>query len=71
MQKKLYRSINNKVIAGVLGGLAEYFGHDPVVWRIGAIILFILSGFMPLALIYAIAWVIIPEDPGIAYTVDE
>ena len=69
--KKLYRSKENKIIAGVLGGFAEYFEHDPVAWRIGAVILFILTGFMPLVLVYVILWAIIPVNPGVAYTVEK
>ncbi len=67
--KRLHRSKQNKVLGGVSAGLAEYFDQDPVLWRIGAIVLFILTGFMPLALIYALAWLIIPENSGGAYTV--
>lgn len=70
MTKKLYRSKQNKVLGGVCAGLAEYFDQDPVVWRIGAIVLFILTGFMPLTLIYVLAWLIIPENSGVEYTVE-
>lgn len=71
MQKRLYRSRKQRIIAGVCGGLAEYFGHDVVLWRIGLIVLFVLTGFMPLALIYLIAWVVIPEAPEFEYVVRE
>jgi phage shock protein C len=37
--KKLCRSKNNKVIAGVCGGIAEYFSIDPVIVRILAIVI--------------------------------
>lgn len=70
MKKRLYRSKNDKLIAGVCAGLAEYFDQDPVMWRLGAIVLLVLTGVMPLALIYLIAWVIIPEDSGVRYTVE-
>lgn len=70
MKKRLYRSKDNKMIAGVCAGLAEYFDQDPVLWRLGAIVLLVLTGFMPLTLIYLIAWVIIPEDTGVRYTVE-
>lgn len=70
MKKRLYRSKNDKLIAGVCAGLAEYFDQDPVMWRLGAIVLLVLTGVMPLALIYLIAWVIIPEDTGVRYTVE-
>ena len=35
MEKRLYRSMNNKMIAGVCGGVAEYFGLDPALVRLG------------------------------------
>lgn len=60
--KRLYRS-KNKIVGGVLAGLAEYFGHDPVLWRLGFIVLLFITGLMPFALIYLVAWVIIPEAP--------
>ena len=38
-KKKLYRSRNNKWIAGVCGGIAEYAGIDPIIVRVLAIII--------------------------------
>ena len=61
--KKLYRSRKNKVIAGVCGGLGEYFNIDPVVIRIIAVILFLWGGSGILA--YIIAWIIIPWEEEI------
>ncbi|MDL2363367.1 MAG: PspC domain-containing protein [Patescibacteria group bacterium] len=60
--KKLYRSVKNKKIAGVCGGIAEYFNIDPTLVRIGAFILLLpggLPGFIP----YVIMWVIVPTAP--------
>jgi phage shock protein C len=62
MTKRLYRS-NNKLVGGVLAGFAEYFDQDPVFWRLGFIVLLLLTGLMPFLLIYIIAWVIIPQRP--------
>ena len=60
MNKKLYRSRSNRVIAGVCGGLAQYLGIDPTVVRlIMALVTFV--GGMSL-LVYLIAWLIIPEE---------
>ena len=58
---KLYRSRNNRVIAGVAGGLGEYFNVDPVIVRL----LFVLLGFAGGngLLVYVIAWILIPERP--------
>jgi phage shock protein C len=64
MHKRLYRS-KKRILGGVLGGLAEYVGHDPILWRLGFIVALLLTGFMPFALIYLIAWVMIPEAPEV------
>ncbi|NTU89581.1 MAG: PspC domain-containing protein [Actinobacteria bacterium] len=60
--KRLYRSRTNKRIAGVCGGLAEFFSIDPAIVRIAAIVLLVIS-FMSLALLYIILWVVIPQEP--------
>lgn len=59
--KRLYRSRQNKIIAGVAGGIAEYFEIDPTIIRL----LFVLLAFAEGAgiLIYIIAWLIVPENP--------
>ena len=59
MEKKLYRSPDNRMIGGVCGGLAEYLGVDPTVVRlIMALVTFV--GGMSL-LVYLLMWLIIPE----------
>jgi phage shock protein C len=60
--KKYTRSKNNRIIAGVCGGLGEYYKSDPLIIRLIAILLFFLSGFIPLILIYIIAIFIIPNE---------
>lgn len=62
MQKRLYRSKKDRMIAGVCGGLAEYFGVDPVIIRIIAFIL-LLPGGLPGLLPYVVLWIVVPEDP--------
>ena len=60
--KRLYRSAKNKIIAGVCGGIGEYFGMDPVIVRLVWVIFAVLSfGFGIPA--YLIAWIIIPRNP--------
>lgn len=55
--KKLYRSRESSVIAGLCGGLGEYFNIDPVIIRI----LFIVTGIWGMGiLLYVIGWVIVP-----------
>lgn len=59
--KKLYRSSTDKKIAGVCGGLAEYFDMDPTLMRILWVV-FVLAGGSGI-LAYIIAWIIMPERP--------
>ena len=61
MQKKLYRSKKDKMIAGICGGIAEYFDVDSTLIRLLAVIFILLggAGFV----VYIIAWIIIPETP--------
>lgn len=66
--KKLYRSSSNKLLGGVLAGFAEYYDHDPVLWRLGFIALLAITGFMPFTLIYLIAWVVMPPRPVLTST---
>ena len=57
--KKLYRSESNKMVAGVCGGIAEYFEIDPTLVRLGFVAVSMLGGSGLLA--YIIAAVIIPK----------
>ena len=61
--KKLTRS-KNKVVAGVLGGLAEFFGIDPTLVRICFVALSIFSAGFPGLLLYIIMLLLIPEHKG-------
>ncbi|MGN0093006.1 MAG: PspC domain-containing protein [Methanobrevibacter sp.] len=58
--KKLYRSRDDKFLAGVCGGLADYFNMDSNLIRILWIILILFKGAG--ILVYLIAWLIIPEE---------
>lgn len=62
-KKKLYRNTEQKMLAGVLAGLADYFGHDAVVYRLIFLVFLIATGLMPGVLLYVGAWIIIPEQP--------
>jgi len=60
--KKLYLSKTNRKIAGVCGGLGEYFHRDPTLYRI----LFVLVAIVSLGLgvlAYLLMWLIIPKKP--------
>ena len=61
MEKKLYKSSKNKMIDGVCAGVAEYFGIDPTVVRLGAVVLTCAGGSGILA--YLVAACIIPRNP--------
>lgn len=65
MDKQLYRSRTDRMISGVCGGIAEYFGVDPVVVRLAAVLAAMLtSGGVIVA--YLIMAVVVPEglDPA-------
>ena len=57
----LRRSVANRHIAGVCGGLGEYLGLDPTVVRVIYVLLSIFSAGFPGVLLYIILWVLIPE----------
>lgn len=58
--KKLYRSIIDRKIGGVCGGLAEYFNIDPTIVRLLFVLGLLLVGGTFWA--YLIMWIIIPEQ---------
>lgn len=57
----LYRSKNNKMIAGVCGGLSEFFKIDVSIIRLLFVFITILTAVFPLLITYLIAWIIIPQ----------
>lgn len=59
--KKLYKSNQNKMLDGVCGGIAEYFGIDPTVVRLIWALFSLMGGCGILA--YIIAAIIIPRNP--------
>lgn len=61
---KLKRS-NNKMIAGVCGGIAEWLGWDPTIVRVLYVIVSIFSVAFPGILVYIILWVIMPPPDSI------
>ncbi|MEQ8472128.1 MAG: PspC domain-containing protein [Marinoscillum sp.] len=62
MQKRLFRSKTDTMLAGVCGGIAEYFGLDPSLVRIAYVLVSILSAAFPGLLVYLILWIVIPEQ---------
>jgi phage shock protein PspC (stress-responsive transcriptional regulator) len=59
---RLYRSRSDRHLAGVCGGLANYFGMDPTIVRIIAVALFFFGVFFPVCVAYFIAWLVVPEE---------
>ncbi len=64
MEKKLYKSRGNKVICGVLGGLAKYLNIDATVLRVIYVLLSLFVLGCPI-IIYFILALIIPQEPEI------
>ncbi len=65
MEKTLHRSTTDRFIAGVCGGLAEYFGIPSWLIRVITIILFFVP--VPVLLIvavYIVLWITVPENPS-------
>lgn len=60
MKKKLYRSLTNKKLCGVCGGLAEYFEMDATIIRLIWAILVVFAGTG--LLLYIIAALVIPTN---------
>lgn len=60
--KELYKSKENKVLCGVIGGVGEYFQVDPTIVRLGYVIACLFTGVMPLVIVYLIACFIVPES---------
>jgi phage shock protein C len=58
--KKLFRSRNNRKIAGVCGGLGDYFNIDPTLVRILFLIFLLFGGGG--FLLYIICWIAVPEE---------
>ncbi|MDN3956504.1 PspC domain-containing protein [Sporolactobacillus laevolacticus] len=62
MQKRLFRSNENRVLAGILGGIGEYFNIDPTVVRLGFVVLALVTAIFPCLIGYIFAYFIIPEQ---------
>jgi phage shock protein C len=63
MTTKLQRTRNDKKIAGVCAGLADYFGVDVTIVRLVFALLFLLPHGIGLPL-YIILWIVMPQEPA-------
>lgn len=61
-QRILTRSINDRMIGGVCGGIAEYFNLDPSLVRVGWVLLTFFSGFFLGVIAYVVLMVVVPEQ---------
>lgn len=60
--KRLYRSRTDRILAGIFGGLGQYFEVDSVLLRLVWLVLFVVTGFFPGAIIYLVAIFVIPLE---------
>lgn len=58
----LSRSLNDRMIAGVIGGIAHRFGWSPTLLRILFVVVSIASAAFPGILVYLILWLLIPNE---------
>lgn len=64
---KLHRSRNNRILAGVMGGVAEYVGWSPFWVRVLFVIISSLSAAVPGILIYIVLWLVMPNASSQSY----
>jgi phage shock protein C len=62
--RRFHRSRSNRVLAGVCGGIAEYYGSDPTADRMAALILGLFTGGVPIVVAYIVAAIVIPDGDG-------
>lgn len=64
---KLHRSYNNRIIAGVMGGIAEYLGWSPFLTRLLFVIISCASVAVPGILVYLVLWFVMPNAQSSSY----
>lgn len=57
-----FKRSSNKIIAGVCGGIAEYFNWDPTWVRIGYVLVSVFSAAFPGIMVYVILWIVMPPS---------
>jgi phage shock protein C len=60
--RTLRRSRSNRMIAGVVAGLADYFGLDPTLARVIYVLISIFSAAFPGILVYIVLWIVVPPE---------
>jgi phage shock protein C len=59
--RRLYRSRTNRQVAGVCGGLAQFFNMDATLFRVLFVVLAVLGGSG--IVLYVAMWIIVPQEP--------
>jgi len=60
--RTLSRSLNDRMIAGVIGGIAHRFGWNPTLLRVIYVIVSLASAAFPGLLVYLLLWLLIPNE---------
>jgi phage shock protein C len=60
---KIYRSRENKMIAGICGGIGEIANIDPTIIRLLFVLTALVTAIAPMVFTYIIGWIIIPLKP--------
>ncbi|MDP3883064.1 MAG: PspC domain-containing protein [Candidatus Staskawiczbacteria bacterium] len=63
--KRLYKSKDNKVFCGVIGGVGEYFDVDPVLLRVVWLLIVVFTGIFPGIIAYILACIVVPQKPPV------
>ena len=63
MNKKLYRSRNDKMVSGVCAGIANYLNIDPTLVRVIYAVLSVFTAFVPCLILYIVLAIVIPQEP--------
>ncbi len=64
MGNRLYRSADDRMLAGVCAGIGDYVGTDPSLVRVLYALAAIMTGIVPLLIIYVVLAIVIPEEPA-------
>lgn len=62
--RRFYRSRSDRVLAGVCGGIAEYYGSDATAVRLLTLVLGLFTGIFPMIVVYLVAAIVLPDHEG-------
>ncbi len=63
VMKRLYRDRWDKKVAGICGGMGQFLRLDPTIIRLFVTFFCILTGLLPIGVVYVIGWILIPLGP--------